>query len=100
MNVPKELKERIISDYNNMAKQIYRDFAHMESAPNIRLMITQTITNHAMSKHREDLTTAKRVTKNKVTRKINKIIKKTPEPKEHLEPITIGQDNFLENLLK
>ena len=83
MKIPREIKKKINETYKGLAKSLYMDYGYDYPAHHIRLMIADTITSHALSKTLEDVTTAKRVTKNKVTREVNKKIANMP--KEELE---------------
>ena len=88
MNINKWLKSEIIIAYKKMAHDLY--LAHLDiDRDTMRLYITQTIVEHALTQHAANLKTAKRVSKYK----IKKLIKETevaervrngytPEPEE------------------
>ena len=72
MRIPKTLKQDILYQYKAMAYLLYKSHPDIP-AHQIRLMIQQVITEHTTSKSLETITTAKRLTKNKITRKINQL---------------------------
>ena len=71
MRIKKEVKEKILREYNQMASNLYKDLRNTNSTK-LRLMIQQVITEHINSRFLEDLTVAKKITKNKVTKEINR----------------------------
>lgn len=76
MHIPREVKKTISDAYNKMAHELYKDPDINLNIPTLRLAILQVITEKTLSREREALTTARRLTKTKLTRKVNDELRK------------------------
>ena len=74
MKVPKSMKSQVLASYKTLAKELIIEYGKEYPAHQIRLMIADTITSHALSRTLDDVTSAKRLTKNRCTREVNKRI--------------------------
>ena len=72
MHIDRNIKAKILSGYKQLAMDLYRDRDIIIDRDTLRLAIAQTIIEHVLTQERDALTTARRVTKNKITKAVKK----------------------------